>query len=818
MSDQVPSKYDRADAESALVPFEEGGGWVGSSGPTGPQGGGGGGGIEVGRIINALLRFKWLIALGFVLGVGAAYGAYRLVEPEYRVEGAIWVNVEDPRSADAGPIAQAGLLEATAWLDLLESYAVLDPVVLEERLFIDTQPANRGLFFNFSLDDRFAPGGFVLEVTDDGQAWTLVTDDGRQLDAGVPGDPIGRDLGFRWAPPRGAMAAGMSVRFDVIQPRDAAAELSEQLQSSMDRQGNFIRLSLDGTEPERVASILQSVMERHVSVAADLKKAELDELTVILEEQLSAVQRELERAENDLESFRIQTITLPTEESAPIAPGIEQTRGPVFADYFNRRMELEEVTRDIERLNALLDSIPEDGIRVESFELIPAAQTSSQLQGALTELTQKRAELRSLLQRYTEDYQPVIDLRQDIRNLEMVSLPALTTSLVAELEEVQRNLRDLLNQRSGELQEIPPRAIEEARLERRVAIADRLYVDLRQRYETASLASASSIPDVRILDNAQVPTIPSSDPRLRFAVMAFAALFGLGIAGAVLLDHFDPRLRYLSDVSEGLGMEILGMVPRLRTGRADNSQRVFEAFRDIRMRVDFAHGTTRPVLLSITSPETEEGKTFVSANLAIAFSQLGHRTLVIDGDTRRGDLHELFDRERKPGLTDVLEGTVAESAIRATDYPNLSFLPCGSRRSASPEMLSSSRMQQTLASYKPRFDVIIVDCPPMAAGSDAFVLGAHTGNLVVVMRSGSTNKDLTRAKMEIFLRLPVRVLGGVLNDLSDKDAGVGYDRHYGYYLADYAPGADEYDGFEVDEVVTAETEEDEEPAAAAPGD
>jgi len=751
-----------------------------------------GGGIKLGRIIASLLRFKWLVIIAAALGAGASVVAYRQVEPEYRVEGAVWVNAEGGGDSNlGGPIAQGGLLQETAWIDLLRSYAVLDPVVIKEHLYISASNEDRPLFDDFALAERFAPGRYTLEVPQDETEWVLTTEEGIEVGRGTPGDSIGKNVGFLWAPPADALRPGTSIGFRIINPRDAARNLDQQLQAEMDRRGNFIRLALQGTNPERITATLQAVMEKHVEVAAELKRGKLDELTVILEEQLQSVRQELEDAENQLESFRVRTITLPQEESAPISAGLEQTRGPVFTEYFQRRVELDEIQRDLDRLGAIVDSIPEGGVRVESYELIPSVGSSSQLQGALQELTNARAELRSLLQDFTEDYPPVQELRENIRELETVTLPSLTLSLMSELRARRDELNATLAERSRELEEIPPRAIEEARLERRVAIADRLYVDLRNRFQTARLASASSIPDIRILDDTRVPSVPAGDQRIPTAAMVFLAFLGAGLAGAFLMDKADPRFRYITDVSEDLGLEILGVVPRLRTGRRENSHAIFEAFRDIRMRTEFAHGMTRPIILSITSPDTNEGKTFVSANLSIAFAQLGYMTLVVDGDTRRGDLHELFDQERKPGLTDLLEAKVRNSVIRKTAYENLDLLPSGARRSASPELLSSGRMQQALAALKPRYDVIIVDSPPMAAGSDAFVLGAHTGNLIMVMRSGATHKDLAKGKLETFLRLPVRILGAVLNDIEETDAAVGYYRHYAYYLPDYVPGADE---------------------------
>ena len=788
MTDHVPAPLDR---QQAGLPSQtpQNPGFLGSNFSSHAEDQEGG--LKLGRIVAALLRFKWMIIVAAALGITGSILAYRNVAPVYRVEGALWVNADGGDEDLGGPIAQSGLLQETAWIDLLRSYAVLDPVVVQERLYLSTSNENRPFFENFQLADRFAPGRYSLEVPAGETEWVLTTEEGIEVDRGVPGDSVGLERGFRWVPPRQALNPGTSIAFRVINPRDAAGNLSDQLQAEMDRRGNFIRLALVGTNPERITSTLQAVMEQHVAVAAELKRGKLDELTEILEEQLASVRQELEEAENALESFRVRTITLPSEESAPISAGLEQTRGPVFTEYFNRRVELDEINRDLQRLMAVMDSIPETGVRVESYELIPSVRSSSQLLGALQELTQARAELRSLLQDFTEDYPPVQELRRKIRELEASTLPGLTRSLVTELQGRRTELEATLEERSEELQEIPPRVIEEARLERRAAIADRLYVDLRNRFQTARLASASSIPDIRILDETRVPSVPSTDQRLPMAGLAFLAFLGAGIAAAVLMDKADPRFRYITDVSEDLGLEILGVVPRLRTGRRENSHTIFEAFRDIRMRTEFAHGPTRPIVLSVTSPDTNEGKTFVSANLAIAFAQLGYMTLVVDGDTRRGDLHELFDQERKPGLTDLLESRARNSVIRKTTYENLDLLTSGSRRSASPELLSSGRMQQSLAALKPRYDVIIIDSPPMSAGSDAFVLGAHTGNLILVMRSGATHKELARGKLDTFLRLPVRILGGILNDIEETDAAVGYYRHYSYYLADYIPGADE---------------------------
>jgi capsular exopolysaccharide synthesis family protein len=740
------------------------------------------------RVLAALRRFRWLVVASVFVGAGVGTLAYRSAEVEYTVRGAIWVNQEN-RSTGGGPVRQAELLESQAWIELMRTGAVLDSVVINEGLYVSTAFKNRAVTEGFELGRQFAPGEYRLAVSQSGDSLILSNSVGLEVERVAVGDSVGRRLGFRWQPPSEELTVGREIDFVVTNPREASFSLSDRITANMDRGGNFIRLSLSGRDPQKIASILQGVMDRMVLVAADLKRYKLEEEAEALQEQLTNVSGALTGAENELEGFKVRTVTLPTDQSAPVAAGLQQTQGPVFADFFRRRIELESVRQDRERLEDLLANSGE-GIQVEAYELVPAVQSSSQLHQALADLVRARSERRALLQTYTEEYGPVRELTQQIQQMEERDIPGLTRSLVANLHAQERQLQGVLDSRSAELSQIPPRAIEEARLQRARQTANDLYLDVKRRLETAQLASASSVPDIRIMDDARAPQLPSRDDRVRLFALALVACIGVGVGAAVLLDRLDPRLRYPTEVASMMGLEILGAVPRVQARKKRNADVVLEAFREIRMRLQYAYGNVRPMVLAVTSSESGEGKTFVTANLAITFAHLGRKTLVIDADTRRGDMHDLFELDRKPGLTDLFRRTVDGTAIQPTIHDNLHFLPCGSRFSDSPDMLSTGDMQELLAQAKRRYEVILIDSPPMAAGSDAFILGAHAGNVLIVLRSGSTHKEMARAKMEAFYRLPVRLLGAVLNDV---DAGSAYGayRYYSYYLPGYEAGQEE---------------------------
>src|SRR5690606_25343009 len=142
-----------------------------------------------------------------------------------------------------------------------------------------------------------------------------------------------------------------------------------------------------------------------------------------------------------------------------------------------------------------------------------------------------------------------------------------------------------------------------------------------------------------------------------------------------------------------------------------------------------------PLMVTLSSPGSGDGKSFISSNLALAFAELGRRTLLIDGDIRRGALHRPFGLSRKPGLTDYLRGGMEwEALIQRTEHKALDFVGCGTRLQTGPELLCSAPMGLLLEELRSGYDVIIVDSPPLGAGIDPFVLGTLTGNLLMVVR------------------------------------------------------------------------------------
>lgn len=744
------------------------------------------------RYLSALLRFKWLIIAIVVLGTAAGIGATRFLTPRYEVQATIWISMPNPNARTSGPIRASELLSnPQSWPELLKSFTILDTTVRALKLYV--QPAREAdwpLLADFATAETFRTGAYVLEIDNARARFSLKSATGDPVDQGALGDSIGRSLGFLWAPPATNFVAGQKIEFGLITPREASLQLRERLATILPRESNVMRLRLTGDQPERVASTLNMINNQFVGTAAALKKRSQVELVKTLSTQLAYAQDELKGAEEALQRFQVETVALPGDQGAPLAAGVRATRDPVMDNFFGQKMQLDSVRHDRQALERTLSDLRAGAVEVHAFHAIPAVAGAQDLREALMEYSALEARLRAAQVTYTDEHRSVLELRRSLDRLRLEVIPGLAQGLIVQTQRRESDLDGRIASATRELRNIPVRAIEEMRLERNVAVRNDLHGTLKSRFEEARLAEASALPDVSVLDSAVAPRYPSVNTAPRIVLMAIAASIGLAVLLALLLDRLDHRFRYPDQIAREMGLEILGAVPnvkRVRPGShdAEESAQIVESFRSIRLSIHHAIGTHQPVHLTVTSAGSGDGKSFICSNLALSLAEAGYRTLLIDGDIRRGELHSTFGVARRPGLIDYLQGDVAlEQILRPTLNDRLTLIPCGTRRHRGPELLASARMAELLASVRQRYDAIIVDSAPLGAGADAFVLGIATGNMALVFRLGETDRQMAEAKLGLLPRIPVTVIGAILNDVPSNGAYRYYSYLYGYSPTD----------------------------------
>ncbi|MDW8327734.1 MAG: CpsD/CapB family tyrosine-protein kinase [Anaerolineales bacterium] len=196
-----------------------------------------------------------------------------------------------------------------------------------------------------------------------------------------------------------------------------------------------------------------------------------------------------------------------------------------------------------------------------------------------------------------------------------------------------------------------------------------------------------------------------------------------------------------------------------------------EAFRTLRTNLIFA-GLEQPLqTLLVTSPATEDGKTTTLANLAVVMAQGGRKTILVDCDLRRPQLHELFGLPAAPGFTDWITAgnDAAPLALAATGVDGLQLLPAGSPAAIPADLLTSRRLEALISTLKAQADFVLFDAPPLLAVSDAALLAANLDGVLLVVSTGQTRRDHAQRAKELLEKIRVRVVGAVLINATPED-------------------------------------------------
>jgi capsular exopolysaccharide synthesis family protein len=744
-------------------------------------------GFMLQRSIAALLRYKWLVLIVTLAGSAAGYYVKDMFSPTYEAEGKIWISQSGQDQLQReGPVRGAVLLPSNSWGDLLVSYAVVGRTVRELHLFVHpTDPRHNALFASADETDSVRAGAYMLRVDSTGTTYTLASVRDRKetvIERGTVGDSVGRGIGLRWKPDANALLRFGTIGFSLTTARQASLALRGAVRSEVPREGNIMRVYVTGAEPWRTATIANSLLRHLVETADDFKRGNLTAVRKALDLQLTYAGAALQAADSSLERFRMQTITLPSEEGTPINGGVAVARNPAITNYFDLRLKRETTAQERAALERTLNDVQAGKLDVQAFwQVIPTDAGNQEIGTLLAEYTKKQSDLRTQLVAFTEEYEGVKETRAALGQLKDHAIPALVSTLITQLKRREDDLSQQIANESSSLQAIPPRTIEEVRLTRGVDARTQLFSMLQRRFEEARLAELSVEPDLSILDMAGTPEFPISNRGRQVFVVAVLASIAAAVGGALLLDRFDKRIRFIQDVPRRLRYHVLGAVPhasRRRPADQLNVAQIVESFRSIRLNSTYAAAPDRCFMLTVTSAGASEGKSFVSANLALAFAESGYRTLLIDGDVRRGSLHVTFDTDRCPGLVEILHGSAhLADTIRATSHPKLSVIPSGARVATAPELLTSEGFVQLTETVRESYDVVLIDSAPLAAGMDAHAICIATTNVLFVVRMAQTDGAYARQKLDVLERFPVRVLGAVVNDVR---SSVGLNDDYSY--------------------------------------
>ena len=213
---------------------------------------------------------------------------------------------------------------------------------------------------------------------------------------------------------------------------------------------------------------------------------------------------------------------------------------------------------------------------------------------------------------------------------------------------------------------------------------------------------------------------------------------------------------------------------------------VVEAYKTMRTNLMFLLAQENGKVLAFTSSNASEGKSTTSVNIAIAFSQLGGKVLIIDADLRRSSIHKKMRLENTDGLSNVIVGfSDFESAVQAAN-PNLDVLTSGPIPPNPSELLGSAAFEELMLKLREKYDYIIIDTPPLNIVTDALLIGPRTDGVILVVRDAFTPHDTIKRAIDSAKFANIKILGAIMNGANPKNSRRYTYRRYGYKYSSYS--------------------------------
>ncbi|MCG2715831.1 MAG: polysaccharide biosynthesis tyrosine autokinase, partial [Candidatus Marinimicrobia bacterium] len=394
-------------------------------------------------------------------------------------------------------------------------------------------------------------------------------------------------------------------------------------------------------------------------------------------------------------------------------------------------------------------------------------------------------------------------IEQSQISLDLLSRVLFNSVEVIALEEKSKEYKKLVNQYVDELNKLPQRSLEFARLDRERQVNEKYYILMKTKFQESRITEASRISNVRIVD----PAVPSERPvkpkkKMNLLLGIFMGL-GLGVGIAFVKEYLDHTVRSSEDLQK-LGLTTISIVPRIdiksalekiqQDGKVDDEEyalksrlishydpksTVAEAYRTLRTNIQFMSPDKPLRSMVVSSGGPGDGKSTTVANIAIAFANLEKKVLLIDADLRKPILHKVFDVPRGPGLTHrLVQDLNDQDVIRETQVPNLYLVTCGDVPPNPSELLASQKLKDFIARMKAEYDVVLLDSPPIIAVTDASILSTLTDAIMLVVNSGKTDQRVLKRSIDLLSQVNTNLIGAVLNGVN---ISAGYDSYYYYY-------------------------------------
>lgn len=577
--------------------------------------------------------------------------------------------------------------------------------------------------------------------------------------------------------------------FDI--PRTKAQMLADMIKGSISvtpvENSRILQIGYLSDNPALSMKVADAVAQAFIDVLVDMQM-EVSGYSINWMSQKAEIQRKkLEESEQELQEYKKQQDIVTIEDKETVLP-------ERLAD-LSKNMTVSETRR--KELLAVYNQVK--NVRREQLETIPAVAANVSLESINQKIIAADQKISELSKKFGPKHPKMITAKNELdglKNKKYSELEKVVETIRNEYllaEENERNLKGLVDQTRFEAERFGDKAIQLGMLQRKVDTNRFLYDALVKKMKERDLTERNQAVNVWIIEKAELPQTPAKPNKKRNILLGIVlGLFG-GIGLAFFFEYLDNTVKTPEDVEEKYNIPVIGTIDLIKDKKQtvvqavmkDSSSLIAESFKGMRTAVLLSSADNPPKILLVSSFTPGEGKSSVSASLAMSLAHAGKKVLLIDADMRRPVQHKYFNIENSSGLSSFLAGVSAENEIKMENpVENLYLILSGPIPPNPSELLSSKKLKDLLTNVSPDYDMIIIDTPPLASVTDPVILSKLVDGVILVTWAGKTTYEMLGKGLKQLREVDAPLIGVVLNRFNAKKSGYYYNYGDYYYSSE----------------------------------
>lgn len=558
-------------------------------------------------------------------------------------------------------------------------------------------------------------------------------------------------------------------------------------------------IEAQSSNPGFTPTYLEALMDQYLDFRLSARSAVSDKTLKSISTQLEEYERDLRTAQTALSDYaRSNNFAVLQQESSIDGAHLLKLKTDLADCQLEMKLlearELQTDSDDVVATNSsdtLFDSLRSSG---------PASSSTSGRLDTARQLALLEAD-RARLSKYLRPEHPkIVKLDEDIaRSQKLIevyhqqsqdSIKTAREALQIKIKDIQQSIKDA----EAKVADVNDRLARADGLKQEVQSKQRMYDRLSALSDNVDVSRNIDQDTLAIYQHA-TPAKRSYSRAKAMLVQLTVAGAGLGLGVIFLLAWRDDRFGSLVEVTDAFGDSVVGQVPEvpgISRGNQfallecnDDRHMYAESYRNLRSAIRFlAIEGNPPKTLLVTSAVPDEGKSTVATNLARALALGGSKVLLVDGDLRKGHIHEFLKLESKPGLSELLRRQgEPETFIQATDLPGFAFLSRGGVTRNPGDLLLSPAFDQLLARFREQYDYVVIDSGPVFAADDTATMAPKADGALFVVRSRFSHARIVREGLELLFQRQTRVLGLILNRSDSSSRSYYFYKYADYYSA-----------------------------------